>query len=176
MLATAAIALALGAATADGAAARIVLNRGVDPARIGMTARQLRAKLGTPDVTERSGSTTSLVYRSRKLVVTLLRGRVQIVSTRSRRERTAAGVGPGSPLRAVRRSVRGVRCGAKAGSTRASSARAGGDGAARCSSSPAASWRRSPSRWAPSRSVGMNTVRWTLTPSSRRQARDSHPV
>jgi hypothetical protein len=115
MLATAAIALVLGAATAEAAAARIVLNRGVGRVRIGMTAAQVRAQLPAPDVTERSGSTTSLVYRSRKLVVTLLRGRVQIVSTRSRRERTATGVGPGSPQRAVRRTVRGVRCGQKAG-------------------------------------------------------------
>ena len=107
-------AVALLAAPAA-APARIVLNRGVDPARIGMTAPQVRAKLGAPDITERSGSTTSLVYRSRKLVVTVLRGRVQIVSTRSRRERTVKGVGPGSPLRAVRRGVRGVRCGTKAG-------------------------------------------------------------
>jgi len=108
-----AIVLALGAPAR--AQAKIVLNRGVEPARIGMTTQQLRAKLGAPDVAERSGSTTSLVYRSRKLVVTVLRGRVQIVSTRSRRERTASGVGPGSTLRAVRTRVPDARCGAKAG-------------------------------------------------------------
>ena len=111
--------IALAAATAlalpAGAAARIILNRGVEPARIGMTLREVRAKLGTADITERSGSTTALVYRARKLVVTVLRGRVQIVSTRSRRERTVSGVGPGSTVAAVRSRVRGARCGAKAG-------------------------------------------------------------
>ena len=110
----AAIALSL-ALPPTNAAAKIVLNRGVEPVRIGMTAKQVRAKLGAADITERSGATTSLVYRSRKLVVTVLSGRVQIVSTRSRRERTVEGVGPGSTLRAVRRGVRGARCGAKAG-------------------------------------------------------------
>ena len=63
------------------AAARIVVNRGVDPARIGMTTRELRAALGAADVVERAGTTTALIYRSRKLVVTVVRGRVQIVST-----------------------------------------------------------------------------------------------
>lgn len=105
--------LALG--TPAVAQARIILNRGVEPARIGMTSKQVRAKLGAPDVLERSGTTMSLVYRSRKLVVTIVRGRVQIISTRSRRERTVTGVGPGSTLQAVRRKVRGARCGSKAG-------------------------------------------------------------
>ena len=110
---TVVVLLALGAPAV--AQARIILNRGVEPARIGMTTKQVRAKLGAPDVLERSGTTTSLVYRSRKLVVTIVRGRVQIISTRSRRERTVTGVGPGSTLRVVRRKVRGVRCGSKAG-------------------------------------------------------------
>jgi hypothetical protein len=110
-----ALALLVALAAPAGAQARIVLNRGVDPARIGMTSKQVRAKLGAPDIVESSGTTTSLVYRSRELVFTLLRGRVQIVSTRSRRERTVKGVGPGSTLRAVRKGVPGAHCGAKAG-------------------------------------------------------------
>lgn len=100
---------------APAAAARIVVNRGVDPARLGMTERQVRARLGKPDIAERAGTTTALVYRRRMLVVTLFRGHVSIVSTRSRRDRTATGVGPGSGLRALRRGVRGEHCGSKAG-------------------------------------------------------------
>lgn len=99
------------------AQARIVLNRGVDPVRIGMTTAQVRAKLGTPDDVESSGTTTDLVYRARMLVVTMLRNRAQIVSTRSHRERTVHGVGPGSTVRALRRGVRGARCGVKAQTT-----------------------------------------------------------
>jgi hypothetical protein len=97
------------------AQARIVVNRGVDPARIGMTLREVRAALGRPDVRERSGRTVALIYRSRKLVVTLVDGRAQIISTRSRRQRTVAGVGPGTTLRALRRRARAARCGTKAG-------------------------------------------------------------
>jgi hypothetical protein len=97
------------------AEARIVVNRGVEPARIGMTSRELRAALGSADVVERSGATAALIYRSRGLVVTMLRGRVQIVSTRSRRQRTRTGVGPGTTLRALRRRISGERCGRKAG-------------------------------------------------------------
>ncbi|HEX4345063.1 MAG TPA: hypothetical protein VHZ31_05830 [Solirubrobacteraceae bacterium] len=97
------------------AAATIVVDRGVDRARIGMTEHQLRAKLGKADVAERSGSSKSLVYRRRKLVVTLFRGRVQIVSTDARKDRTAGGVGPGSTLAALRRHVSGERCGEKVG-------------------------------------------------------------
>lgn len=107
--------LALSLALAPLASARIVVNRGVDPVRLGMTAGQVRAALGPADLVERSGATTGLIYRARKLVVTLVGARVQIVSTRSRRERTATGVGPGSSLRTLRRGLRGERCGTKAG-------------------------------------------------------------
>jgi hypothetical protein len=112
---TLALAVAIALAQPAGANARIILNRGVGPVRIGMTLQEVRAKLGKPDIAERSGSTTSLVYRARKLVVTSLDGRVRIVSTRSHRERTSRGVGPGSTIALVRRRVRDVRCGAKAG-------------------------------------------------------------
>ncbi|MDX6718280.1 MAG: hypothetical protein QOJ63_534 [Solirubrobacteraceae bacterium] len=110
-----ALAVALALAVPAVGVARIVVDRGIGPVRIGMTAREVRAALGRADDVARSGSTSALVYRSRKLVVTLSAGRVQIVSTRSRRERTAGGVGPGSTLRALRAGVRGTRCGSKAG-------------------------------------------------------------
>jgi hypothetical protein len=116
-VALAALALALTAAglLPAVAQARIVVNRGVDPARIGMTLRDVRAALGRPDVRERSGRTVAMIYRSRKLVVTLVDGRVQIVSTRSRRQRTVTGVGPGTTLRALRRRAVDARCGTKVG-------------------------------------------------------------
>jgi len=107
--------LALVAVAPASASARIIVNRGVEPARIGMSERQLKAAIGKADVAERSGSTTSLVYRRRMLVVTLLRGHVTIVSTRSRRERTSHGIGPGTGLRALRRGLTGEHCGPKAG-------------------------------------------------------------
>jgi hypothetical protein len=110
-----ALALALALTLPPTAAARIVVDRGIGRARIGMTARQVRAALGRADDVERSGSTSALIYRARKLVVTLSRGRVQIASTRSRRERTASGIGPRSTLRALRERVGGVHCGSKAG-------------------------------------------------------------
>lgn len=109
------IVLALALVLPARSEARIVVNRGVDPVRVGMTTRETRGALGRPDVTERSGETTALIYRSRKLVVTVVSGRVQIVSTRSRRQRTVTGAGPGTTLGALRRRVNGERCGSKAG-------------------------------------------------------------
>ena len=97
------------------AQSRIVVNRGVDPVRIGMTPREVQAALGRPDVSERSGATVAMIYRSRMLVVTIVGGRVQIVSTRSRKQRTATGAGPGTPRSALRRRLSGEHCGRKAG-------------------------------------------------------------
>ena len=108
-----AIALALAVAPAAGAA--IVVNRGVDRARIGMTTRQVRAALGTPDLVERSGATAAMVYRSRRRLVRLVAGGVLRFAPGSRRAPTATGAGPGTTLRALRRRVSGEHCGRKAG-------------------------------------------------------------
>jgi hypothetical protein len=100
------------AATAE---ARITVNRSVAGIGLGMTAKEVRARLGRPQLETVNGGLRDLVYRDRRLVVTLLRSRVVIVSTRNRRERTSRGVGPGSTSSAAARRVPGARCGSKAG-------------------------------------------------------------
>jgi hypothetical protein len=111
--ATATAALLL--APAGAASARIVVNRSIAGIGLGMTATEVRARLGAPELAIDSGRLRELVYRDRRLVVTLRGARVVIVSTRSRRERTARGIGPGSVSRAVGARVAHARCGAKAG-------------------------------------------------------------
>jgi hypothetical protein len=106
----------VGALGLTGAAhARITVNRSVAGVGLGMTAKEVRAKLGRPSVASVSDGSRNLVYRPRALVVTLIAGRVVMVSTRNRRERTVAGVGVGATAAAVRHRVSGVRCGEHAG-------------------------------------------------------------
>lgn len=105
-----------GAAVAPAAQARIVPQRGMMGVRLGMTAAQVRARLGAPDSVSypshpilrsfklyRYGLTKIAIHRGR-------RGTVFSFFTTSRRERTAKGVGVGSREATVRRHVRGVRC------------------------------------------------------------------
>jgi hypothetical protein len=103
-------------APAAGAQARIVVNRSVAGIELGMTAREVVARLGRPTLSTAERGARNLVYRRRGLVVTLSHSRVVIVATRSRGERTrdGVGVGVGSSVRSVRRRVAGVRCGEKA--------------------------------------------------------------
>lgn len=100
------------AAPAD---ARIAVNRSVAGIGIGMTAKEVRAKLGRPTLSTVTEGARNLVFRKRALVVTLVRSRVVIVSTRSRRERTAAGIGVGSRVVILRERLPRARCGVKAG-------------------------------------------------------------
>jgi len=95
--------------------ARITVNRSVAGVGLGMTAKEVRARLGTPSLSTVSDGARNLVYRGRSLVVTLIRARVVIVSTQSRREQTHGGVGVGSSESRVISRVSGARCGAKAG-------------------------------------------------------------
>ena len=110
-----ALTLAAALALTGAAHARITLNRSVAGVGLGMTAKEVRAKLGRPSVTSVSDGARNLVYRPRALVVTLIAGRVVMVSTRNRRERTVAGVGVGATAATVRHRVSGVRCGERAG-------------------------------------------------------------
>jgi hypothetical protein len=107
--------LVLLLAPAAGAEARIVVNRSVAGIELGMTAELVLARLGRPTLSTVEAGTRNLVYRRRRLVVTLARSRVVIVATRSRGERTRRGVGVGSSVRSIRRRVAGVRCREKAG-------------------------------------------------------------
>jgi hypothetical protein len=109
--ASALVIVLVGAAAAS---ARITVNRGVAAIGLGMTAAEVRARLGKPSLDAVSGATRNYVYRRRALVVALVRSRVVIVSTRSPRERTAGGIGVGSTDADVRRRVRGARCAATA--------------------------------------------------------------
>lgn len=115
LIATGASTLAGALALVTGAHASIAVNRSVAGVGLGMTAKEVRSKLGRPSLSSAGNGARNLVYRPRALVVTLIGGRVAIVSTRSRRERTAAGVGVGATTAAVRDRVRGARCGRKAG-------------------------------------------------------------
>jgi hypothetical protein len=102
-------------APAAGAEARIVVNHSVAGIELGMTAKEVVARLGRPTLSTVEKGARNLVYGRRGLVVTLSRSRVVIVATRSRGERTRDGVGVGSSVQSVRRRVAGVRCGEKAG-------------------------------------------------------------
>ena len=102
-------------ALAPTAHARIAVNRSIAGIGLGMTAAEVRAKLGRPTLDTVRDGARNLVYRRRLLVVTLVRGRVVIVSTRSRRQRTRSGIGVGTSADVVRARLRGVRCGVKAG-------------------------------------------------------------
>ena len=80
-----------------------------------MTAKEVRNRLGAPSLDTFSNGARNYVYRGRALVISLVRSRVVIVSTRSRRERTAGGIGVGSKDSDVRRRLPRARCGATAG-------------------------------------------------------------
>ena len=114
-IATGAATLAATFACSVPACARITVNRSVAGVGLGMTAAQVRAKLGAPALSTGTGGSRDLVYRDRGLVVTIAHARVVIVSTRSRHERTARGIGPGSTVAALQRRAPGARCGEKAG-------------------------------------------------------------
>lgn len=113
-LLTAAVVLAGLALVAPDAGGKLLVSRGITDARLGMTQRDLDRRLGAPDSTADQRSTRVLVYVRRRLVVTLLRGRVTLVSTQDARERTARGIGVGSTERQVSGRVRGTRCATRA--------------------------------------------------------------
>lgn len=100
---------------AHGAQARLTVNRSIAGIGLGMSAREVHRALGPPSLSTVSGGLRDDVYRSRKLVVTLSRSRVVLVATRSRRERTAHGIGVGSSARQLRAGLKRARCGVKAG-------------------------------------------------------------
>jgi hypothetical protein len=99
------------------AQARIVVQQSIKGIRLGRTVSQVRARLGPPDriVFRRD----PIQGRVRVYAYGLTRAsfspgdasaRVNVITTRSRRERTARGVGVGSRRAQVAARVRGVRC------------------------------------------------------------------
>ena len=121
-------ALALAAAVAAPAAAapeRDLLVRpgvGIGKIRLGMSAAQVRAALGRPDIeeSERRGfgyryvERTWFSGRADSFMVGLFGRdgalRVVLVSTDKVAEKTPAGIGPGVSMKRVKRTYRGLRC------------------------------------------------------------------
>ena len=85
-----------------------------------MSQAQVKAKVGLPRKVERWKSELgpSTIYRYRTYSVTFFAGqRVTQLSTDSRNEQTAQGIGVGSPGDVVREYVAGVKCLADLGDT-----------------------------------------------------------
>lgn len=98
-----------------GASALIVPQQGMAGVRLGMTYAQVRAALGAPTSAyyrrdEVLGRHLLMRYGTVELSLYSTRGSVFSMFTRGRTQRTARGVGVGSPESAVRRLVPGVRC------------------------------------------------------------------
>lgn len=110
------VVVAAAAVAAPAADAAIVVQRSIAGIRLDMTEAQVRARLGEPSATrtvpaEILGSFRELRYGLTRISV--FDGedrRVFSITTTSRRERTAAGIGVRSRERFVREKVRGVRC------------------------------------------------------------------
>jgi len=114
-----AAALAVAAAVASPAHAKVTFD-GIGAIKLGMSEADVRAELGRPS-SERTGGradeAATLLYRRRKLEVTVQRAedRVVAVKTTARSQRTASGLGIGSSKAAVQRRLRGEKCNAAAG-------------------------------------------------------------
>lgn len=124
-LTTAALAVA---AQAPPATANITFE-GIGPASLDMSGEDVRETLGPPSASHelRGRDAVVLIYRRRKLEVTLHRGRNRLVAvkTTSRAQRTASGLGVGSTDRAVRTRLRDEKCSTAAGHRVCSVERAG---------------------------------------------------
>ena len=104
--------LALAAAGAAGAT--IVVQRSIAGVSIALSQAKVRAILGKPSkvVRGRNAFGRYVEYRYRGLVLDFQGGNpLSSISTIRRTERTRRGIGVGSTRRAVRRRVRGARCG-----------------------------------------------------------------
>ena len=109
---TALVILALPAA----ASARIVPQRGIAGANLDMTQPEIRAKLGKPDKVRHPSSPIFGQYTTWFYGLTSVDmfrnqdGKVFNVSTASKTQKTASGVGVGSTATAVKKGVKRVQC------------------------------------------------------------------
>ena len=92
------------------AGATIVINGGMSGVSLGNTMKQVRHQLGRPNEVDHRGGTTAWSYTWRGLVIDFRTNRVHDLSTLSKLQRTASGVGVGSSETAVMRLVPGVHC------------------------------------------------------------------
>lgn len=107
MLAVLAASALAGPAAAE---AKFVINRSMAGVRIGMDGAQVRARLGKPTRVTTHGRTRNLVYRERKMFVTLVGGRVRILSTDGGGQRGPQGIGVGTRERRLRQVVGQALC------------------------------------------------------------------
>ena len=117
MTRTLVLALLVLAALPAAASAVVVPQRGMKGVRIGDTVGEVRARLGTPDasaVVDNEIIGRQRVFRYGRTRISFngatRTSTVITMTTTSRRERLANGIGVGSTRRAVARRVRGVRC------------------------------------------------------------------
>lgn len=112
--------IAIFVATVSTAEARVVLDRGMAGARVGMTDAAARKALGTPTSTRRvknrNGARELRRYYKLSRVKTVARRagsgpyRVEQIVTRGKQQRTRKGVGVGSTERTLRREHPGISC------------------------------------------------------------------
>lgn len=109
------IAFALLLVLVPAAGARIVVGKGIAGVRLSMTSHKVRQVLGRPGSVHHGhndfGAFTQFVYPARRLRVTFQSGnRVTAIATRSKAQKTDAGVGVGSSKSDVQADVPHVHC------------------------------------------------------------------
>jgi hypothetical protein len=90
--------------------ARFVVNESMAGVTLGMTGEQVRARLGAPTKVTRHGRLRNLVYRRPNMFVTLVGGRVHILSTDGRGQRGRLGIGVGTREARLKRVLPTVIC------------------------------------------------------------------
>ena len=108
-------ALVVAAVAASPAGAAIVPAKSVAGVYIGETEKQVLRDLGIPSGrSEVDSESEKLTWRTRRLTVLFVSGKVWSVRTKARGERTSNGIGRGTSLAALRAALSGERCSSKA--------------------------------------------------------------